>query len=110
MSSSGPIRILHVDDDPQLADMVATFLEEENELFSVETVAAPAAGLEYLATEAVDCVVSDYEMPGRNGLEFLEAVRSMYPDLPFILYTGKGSEAVASDAISAGVLNCCQIQ
>uniref|UniRef100_UPI003EBA954A PAS domain S-box protein n=1 Tax=Halobaculum sp. EA56 TaxID=3421648 RepID=UPI003EBA954A len=56
----------------------------------------------------VDCVVSDYEMPGRNGIDFLERVREEYPELPFILYTGKGSEEVASDAISAGVTDYLQ--
>jgi len=42
-------------------------------------------------------------MPDTNGTEFLETVRETYPDLPFVLFTGKGSEAVASDAISAGI-------
>jgi PAS domain S-box-containing protein len=47
-------------------------------------------------------------MPRQNGLEFLEAVREEYPELPFILYTGKGSEEVASDAISAGATDYIQ--
>lgn len=42
-------------------------------------------------------------MPTANGLEFLESVRDRYPAIPFILYTGKGSEEIASDAISAGI-------
>jgi PAS domain S-box-containing protein len=65
-------------------------------------------GLAHLAETAVDCIVSDYEMPGQNGIEFLEAVRADYPDLPFVLYTGKGGEEVASDAISAGVTDYLQ--
>jgi PAS domain S-box-containing protein len=47
-------------------------------------------------------------MPGTNGLELLEAVRNRYPDLPFILFTGKGSEEIASEAISAGVTDYLQ--
>lgn len=47
-------------------------------------------------------------MPGINGIEYLEAVREDYPNLPFILYTGEGSEAVASEAISAGVTEYLQ--
>lgn len=61
-----------------------------------------------LADAEFDCVVSAHEMPGRNGIEFLELVREEYPDLPFVLFTGKGSEAVASDAISAGVTDYLQ--
>ncbi len=47
-------------------------------------------------------------MPNQNGIEFLHAVRDDYPDLPFILFTGKGSEEVASKAISAGVTDYLQ--
>ena len=103
-----PIRVLHVDDDPDLAEIVATFLEREDARITVETATDATDGLTHLADREVDCVVSDHDMPGPNGIEFLETVRERYPDLPFILYTGKGSEAVASDAISAGVTDYLQ--
>jgi len=102
------IRVLHVDDDPNFADMVADFVEREDGRFDVETATGVAVGLERLTTDEFDCVVSDYAMPERNGVAFLEAVRERFPDLPFILYTGKGSEDVASDAISAGVTEYLQ--
>ncbi len=47
-------------------------------------------------------------MPKKTGIEFLKSVRKKHPDLPFILYTGKGSEEVASEAISAGVTDYLQ--
>jgi PAS domain S-box-containing protein len=47
-------------------------------------------------------------MPGTDGIEFLQAVRRDYPTLPFILFTGRGSEEVASEAISAGVTDYLQ--
>ncbi|GAA0535521.1 PAS domain S-box protein [Halorubrum ejinorense] len=97
------IPVLLVDDDPDLLAVTASFLERETDRITVETAADPTAGLELLAERDVECVVSDYDMPGRNGLDFLDAVRERDPDLPFILYTGTGSEAVASEAISAGV-------
>ncbi|WP_435069299.1 PAS domain S-box protein [Haloplanus sp. C73] len=106
--SRGSITVLHVDDDVDLADLVSTFLERVNERLVVETVTDADAALNRLDDGGVDCVVSDYDMPGRNGLELLRAVRERYPDLPFILFTGKGSEEIASEAISAGVTDYLQ--
>jgi PAS domain S-box-containing protein len=103
-----PIRVLHVDDEPNLADMVATFLERHNDRFDIHTAASPDNGESVLTAQDIDCVVSDYEMPGRTGLDFLEDVRAEHPALPFILYTGKGSEAVASTAMSKGATDYLQ--
>jgi len=99
------IRILHVDDEPDFGELVATFLKRVDERLVVETEASSKDALDRLSDthERVDCIVSDYDMPGMNGQELLEAVRETHPDLPFILFTGKGSEEVASKAISAGV-------
>jgi PAS domain S-box-containing protein len=47
-------------------------------------------------------------MPTTDGLEFLQIVREKYPDLPFILFTGQGSEEIASEAIAAGVTDYMQ--
>lgn len=102
------IKILHVDDEPGFADTAATFIEREDDRFDVKTVTSPDEGLQQLKTEPVDCIVSDHDMPKQTGIEFLESVRDEYPSLPFILYTGKGSETIASDAISAGVTDYLQ--
>lgn len=102
------VRVLHVDDEPDLADLVATFVEREDDRISVETATCADEGLSRLADADFHCVISDYDMPGKTGIEFLEAVRDDYPDLPFILFTGKGSEEVASEAISAGVTDYLQ--
>ena len=101
--ASGSIRILHVDDDPEFVEMAATVLERADDRFVVETATRVDEGLARLAEGDVDCIVSDYDIPGQNGIEFLEAVRENHGRLPVILFTGKGSEAVASEAISAGV-------
>jgi PAS domain S-box-containing protein len=100
---SDRIPVLLVDDDPDLREVTASFLEREADRIAVETAPDADAGLGVLAEGGIECVVSDYEMPGEDGLAFLESVRERDPDLPFILYTGAGSEDVASEAISAGV-------
>ncbi|MBB6644919.1 PAS domain-containing protein [Halobellus ruber] len=108
--ASNAIRVLHVDDEPDFADLATTFLEREDDRFNTETATSAAEGLDRLSGRTYDCIVSDYDMPGQSGSEFLETVRDEHPDLPFILFTGKGSEEVASDAISAGVTDYLQKQ
>jgi len=106
--SSDPIRVLHVDDEPGFAEVASEFLEREDGKLVVETATSAEYGIEHIADNAVDCIVSDYDMPGDNGIEFLERVRGIDQELPFILFTGKGSEEIASDAISAGVTDYLQ--
>ncbi|PSQ44033.1 histidine kinase, partial [Halobacteriales archaeon SW_7_68_16] len=101
-------QVLHVDDDPAFTELTVDMLERQEDQFTVETAHSASEGLELLAGGGFDCIVSDYDMPGRNGLEFLEVIREQFPDLPFILFTGKGSEEVASDAISAGITDYLQ--
>ena len=102
------IPVLLVDDDPDLREVTASFLEREADRIAVETAPGAAEGLDALAERDVECIVSDYEMPGTDGLAFLAEVRERHPDLPFILFTGRGSEEVASEAISAGVTDYLQ--
>jgi len=100
----GDIRVLHVDDDELFLDLVEAQLAERTLEIRTETSAEDALA----RLDTVDCVVSDYEMPGLDGLELLDSVREEYPELPFILFTGKGSEEIASEAISAGVTDYLQ--
>lgn len=102
------IQVLHVDDEPDFAEMTAEFLRQLDDRFEVDTATSASEALEWLRENTVHCIVSDFEMPGQNGIEFLEAVRTEHPGLPFILYTGKGSEEVAREAISAGVTDYLQ--
>jgi len=102
------IRILHVDDEGTFVETSASLLERENDRFSVETVTSAEEGLSELDEDGYDCVVSDHEMPGMDGIEFLREVRDDYSELPFILFTGQGSEEVASEAIGAGVTDYLQ--
>ncbi|MCU4975143.1 response regulator [Halobacteria archaeon AArc-m2/3/4] len=131
-SSEDSIDVVCVDDNASLADLTATFLERHDDVFDARAETDAKAVLERLEgggggsktaespreTEdetgseqsPIDCIVSDYDMPDIDGIEFLEAVRTFDSDIPFILFTGKGSEEIASEAISADVTDYLQKQ
>jgi CheY-like chemotaxis protein len=101
---TGEIRVLLVDDDDGFGEMAAHFVPRANERIVVETVTDVESGLARLDRDPrIDCVVSDYRMPGESGLSFLESVRDRFHDVPFLLFTGRGNEQIAAEAIGAGV-------
>lgn len=108
ISDGTEISVLVVDDDPDLLDLTATFLERERDEFVVEAEQDTQEALDRLEETPPDVIVSDYDMPQMNGLEFLEVVREQHGMIPFILFTGKGSEQIASKAISSGVTDYLQ--
>ncbi|WFN34158.1 PocR ligand-binding domain-containing protein [Methanogenium sp. S4BF] len=93
--------ILYVDDEAALLEISKLFLEQAGP-FTVDTACCAADGLNMLCNGTYSVVVSDYEMPGMNGIEFLQEVRNVYPDLPFIIFTGKGREDVVIEALNHG--------
>lgn len=95
------IRTLLVDDEPLLLNLTCTFLEEEKD-FTVTPVTSGEEALALLDTSPFDVVVSDYQMPSMDGIELLQAVREEHPDLPFILFTGRGREQIVIEALNCG--------
>jgi PAS domain S-box-containing protein len=102
------VRVLCVDDEPQVLELTEAYLERELPAAELLTATGTAAALDALEGERVDCVVSDYDMPDGTGIDLLRSVRADHPDLPFVLFTGKGSEEVGSEAVSAGVTDYLQ--
>nr|WP_303651827.1 response regulator [Halovenus rubra] len=94
--------MLHVDDDPDFTELTAEFIRRKYDAFNIIQAIDAEEGLSKLQNETIDCIVSDYKLPGMDGVAFLKKVMQRSPDIPFILFTGKGSEAIASEAISAG--------
>ena len=81
------LRVLMVDDDGMVRDMLANELQDRG--FSVTTACDGLAALGLLdAGLAADVLVSDYAMPGMNGLALIEEARKRRPDLPALLLTG----------------------
>ena len=95
------ISVLYVDDEPGLLEIGRIFLERGGQ-FSVDIVTSAPAALTLLTTKNYDAIVSDYQMPGMDGIEFLKNVRNSGNTIPFILFTGRGREEIVIQAINSG--------
>ncbi|MGB7788140.1 PAS domain S-box protein [Methanoregula sp.] len=91
--------VLYVDDEQILLDLGKTFLEHSGS-FTVERLTSAGEAIEKLKTTSFDCIVSDYQMPVMDGIVFLKYIRTAYPELPFILFTGRGREEVVIEAFA----------
>src|SRR5665647_1359379 len=96
------ICILHVDDDSSILEISKLMLMELNSNFEIDNAECVDEGLSKLATENYDVVVSDYNMPQKDGLEFLRELRDQNNNIPFIIFTGKGREEIAIKALNLG--------
>jgi PAS domain S-box-containing protein len=95
------MRILLVDDERDLADIAKLFLEMDGDM-DVTTARSGREAMALLKGADFDAVVSDYQMPGMNGIEFLRKVRESDQRMPFILFTGRGREEVVIEALNSG--------
>ncbi len=96
------MRILHVDDDASIRAISKLVLLDLNNNFDIDQACCVDEALKKLSTWKYDAIISDYEMPQKNGLDFLKELRSQKNDIPFVLFTGKGREEVAIQALNLG--------
>jgi PAS domain S-box-containing protein len=96
------IRVLHVDDDAGFLAVAKQCLEDQSQ-FQVDTAQSAKEALEKLKRSEYDVIVSDYQMPKKNGLELLRELRQQGNHIPFILFTCKGKEEIAIEALNSGV-------
>ncbi|HVP94742.1 MAG TPA: PAS domain S-box protein [Methanoregulaceae archaeon] len=90
-----------MDDEPALLDITSSFLKRTGN-FSIDSVESAEIALERLRKQRYDVIVSDYEMPDTNGIQFLQILRSGGNQTPFIIFTGKGREEVVIQALNSG--------
>ncbi|MDE4907941.1 PAS domain S-box protein [Methanogenium marinum] len=90
-----------MDDEPALLDIARLFLERDIQ-FSVETAPSGDTALELFENDSFDAIVSDYQMPGMDGLALLSRIREQGISIPFIILTGRGREEVVIEALNLG--------
>src|SRR3984957_12537471 len=99
-TTSSTATILLVDDEPNITDALKRAFRREPYEFLTAT--SGAAALVALERHAVDVVISDEQMPGMSGSEFLSAVRKQYPDTIRMILSGQASLEAAVRAINEG--------
>ncbi|HUU74852.1 MAG TPA: response regulator, partial [Methanoregulaceae archaeon] len=95
------ITVLYVDDELDILDLVKSHMEDSGE-FSVEIRSSVQDALNALDSRHYDAIVSDYQIPGMDGIGFLKSVREKHGDIPSIIFTGRGREQVAIEALNNG--------
>ncbi|MFW6037934.1 MAG: response regulator [Candidatus Saliniplasma sp.] len=96
------MKILLVDDEEEIRELSKTYLEDVYGNLTIDTADSARTALDLLNENYYSAVVSDYQMPEMNGLEFLDELRDRGDDIPFIIFTGRGREEVAMKALNLG--------
>ena len=92
--------ILIVEDEPKMRRLLELNLGEDG--YTIHTAADAEAGLNSLRQEKIDLIVTDFKLPGMNGLEFLQAVKRINATIPVVLMTAFGTVETAVEAMKAG--------
>lgn len=101
LTIEAPIRVLCVDDETSFLNSTKQILELQGS-FHVKLASSVMEALQKMGDEVFDVIVSDYQMPEKDGLDFLRELREGGNEVPFILFTGKGREEVAVNALNLG--------
>jgi len=92
--------ILVVDDEQAQRTVLAGFLRKKG--FDVLQAASVREGLAEVSSHTVDLAITDLRMPGEGGLDLLEGIRGLNPEIPVIVMTAFGTVASAVDAMKRG--------
>lgn len=103
MNTDKRIRVLLVDDDPGVLQLLSMRLEALN--FEVICADGGETALTKLQTESANIVISDLRMDGMDGIELFEKIQHRYPSIPVIVLTAHGSIKEAVSATQKGVFS-----
>ena len=92
--------ILIVEDEPKMRRLLEMNLADQG--FTTHSAGDAEAGLKLINTETIDLVLTDFKLPGINGLEFLQAVKRANAALPVVIMTAYGSVESAVEAMKVG--------
>lgn len=95
------IRVLLVDDDRVDREICEYYLKKLGDDLEITTCGDSLLALEKVNNENFDCIISDVQMPGMNGLELLSKIRENSDSTPFIILSGQNDKEVAVEAFSA---------
>ncbi|GJL79985.1 MAG: hypothetical protein NPINA01_29740 [Nitrospinaceae bacterium] len=99
------IKILLVEDDAEDRLIIKDLLEKSELQVEIEEADSASSGLDKLKSNAYDCVLIDYVIPGVTGLEVLKQSREAGVKVPFIVLTGYGDDELASELIKKGAFD-----
>ena len=102
MNDNNKVRVLHVDDSEQDHELTSYNIKRLANDLEIDWAESGGIALEKIENGQYSCVLSDFQMPEMDGLEFLEALRKAGKHTPFIFLTGQGNEEVAAEALRAG--------
>lgn len=95
--------ILVIDDEKAIRNTLKDILSFEG--FEVEEAADGLEGLEMIKAKDYDCILCDVKMPKMDGLEVLDKVKELKPDVPFVVISGHGNISTAVDAVKKGAFD-----
>ena len=98
-------RILIIKDDSAIRRVLIKILSEENESYHVEGAEDGQKGLEAIKKHDFDLVLCDIKMPKMDGVEVLETVRKIKPEIPFIMISGHGDLDTAVNTMRMGAFD-----
>lgn len=98
-------KILIIEDEAAIRRVLTKILSEENESYQVEEAEDGLSGLEKIKNNDYDLVLCDIKMPKMDGVELLEAVKKIKPEIPMVMISGHGDMETAINTMRLGAFD-----